>query len=130
MVKYSLREEGGMFRLVAEMDFSGVKKGDLGGLVSGPDNLSQDGKAWVLVSARVYGNAQVSKSPLLISGLNWRIFISDSHLTIGCQQHALKAWADFSEEDINDMSEYAREFWARYKDHIMALAKTHQEETK
>ena len=59
-MKYSLVAEGNLFRLVAEKDFSDVKKGDLGGLVSGPNNLSQEGDCWIYDEAQVSGQARVS----------------------------------------------------------------------
>lgn len=48
------------FRIRATKSFGGIKKGDLGGFVEKPENLS-DG-AWVFGDARVYGDARVSGS--------------------------------------------------------------------
>ena len=59
MKKYELIPEGNLFRIKALKDFEDVKKGDLGGLVSGEHNLSQQGKCWVYNNARVFGNAIV-----------------------------------------------------------------------
>ena len=36
-----------------------LKKGDLGGLVLGEHNLSQEGNCWVYNNAIIYGNARV-----------------------------------------------------------------------
>lgn len=47
-MKHSLQPlRSGLFRVVAEEDNETffIKKGDLGGIVSGPDNLSQEGLA-------------------------------------------------------------------------------------
>jgi len=68
MNKYELAEkqDNGLYRIRALKGFGDVKKGDLGGFVSGVHNLSQEGLCWVqgdaLVSgdAWVFGNARVS----------------------------------------------------------------------
>jgi hypothetical protein len=36
-----------------------IKAGDIGGIISSENNLSQDGNAWVYGDAQVYGNARV-----------------------------------------------------------------------
>ena len=48
-----------LFRIRALVDFGWVKKGDLGGFVEKPENVSHEGDAWVYGNARVYGDAQV-----------------------------------------------------------------------
>lgn len=53
MRKYELIAEGDLFRLRAVKDFAGVKAGDLGGLVSGEHNLSQEGTCWIGAGVRV-----------------------------------------------------------------------------
>ena len=62
-MKYELINENrpdGLLRLKALTDIPGVcKAGDVGGLVAGPENLSQEGACWVYVNARVSGGAQV-----------------------------------------------------------------------
>ncbi len=72
--KYRLKpEEGGLYRLIANRDFATshvvsvvVKKGDRGGLVSGPYNLSQRGRCWVEEGAKVLDQAKVSKDGLVM----------------------------------------------------------------
>ena len=65
MIKYKLTDEfiefnmRKLYRIKALMDFSDVKKGDLGGYVEKEANLSHCGDAWVYGNARVYGNAWV-----------------------------------------------------------------------
>ena len=66
MKKYELTNEiknlpGGvvLYRIRALKDFADVKAGDLGGFVQSERNLDQDGNAWVLPTAQVYGNAWV-----------------------------------------------------------------------
>ena len=69
MSKYSLIPEGEMFRIRAEKDFTcqgmQVKKGDLGGLVSSKDNLSQEGTCWIFDEAIVYGRALVQNDVMI-----------------------------------------------------------------
>ena len=43
----------------ALIDFSDVKKGDLGGYVESEDNLSHKGECWIYGNAKVYDNAEV-----------------------------------------------------------------------
>ena len=63
--KFELTSETKMFlgkklyRIRALIDFSTVKKGDLGGFVEKEDNLDHQGDAWVYGNARVSGNARV-----------------------------------------------------------------------
>ena len=63
--KYVLMKEHGgtMWRVQACKDFATgdyeVKKGDVGGMVGGEHNLSQDGKCWIGHDAAVLGNARV-----------------------------------------------------------------------
>lgn len=66
--KYELIESDikGLYRVKALKDFGYVKKGDIGGYVENPNNLSHEGYCWVYDNAkiynkaRIYGNAQVS----------------------------------------------------------------------
>ena len=66
--KYKLIESDikGLYRVKALKDFADVKKGDIGGYVENPNNLSHEGYCWaygnakIYGEARIYGNAQVS----------------------------------------------------------------------
>lgn len=66
--KYELIESDikGLYRIKALKDFGYVKKGDIGGYVENPNNLSHEGYCWIYDNAkiydnaRIYGNAQVS----------------------------------------------------------------------
>ena len=59
-MKYELIKEGSLFRIKSLKDFREVKKGDLGGLVEGEHNLSQEGSCWIYDNAQVIGGAYVS----------------------------------------------------------------------
>jgi len=48
-----------LYRIKAIKNFFDVKEGDLGGFIESEKNLSHDGKAWVGVSAKVFGDAKV-----------------------------------------------------------------------
>lgn len=66
--KYELIESDikGLYRVKALKDFGYVKKGDIGGYVENPNNLSHEGYCWVCDNAkiyneaRIYGNSQIS----------------------------------------------------------------------
>lgn len=48
-----------LYRIRALLDFDDVKKGDLGGYVESPANLSQEGYCWIYNEAKAYGNSKV-----------------------------------------------------------------------
>ena len=72
MKKYELIQEGKFFRIKALKDFGDVKKGELGGLVSGEHNLSQEDNCWVFDNAKVLGNAIVFEDAQIFG--NARVF--------------------------------------------------------
>ena len=59
--KYELIESDikGLYRVKALKDFGYVKKGDIGGYVENPNNLSHEGYCWVCDNAKIYGNARI-----------------------------------------------------------------------
>jgi len=67
MKKYEIEYDikTGLYRITALRNFSGVKKGDVGGLIEKESNLSHNGECWVYRHARafeqvkVYGNAKI-----------------------------------------------------------------------
>lgn len=81
------------------------------------------GSAVVSGSARVSG--VVSKTPIHLSGLRWPITIEDTHMSIGCQYHSIGDWASFDDDEIDDMSDEALDFWNKYKCLILTLANEH-----
>lgn len=76
--KYHLIANGCNYRIRAIKDFGRVKEGQIGGIVCGEQNLSQDGTCWidfdssVTDNASVWGNAQVTKGSRLIG--NARVY--------------------------------------------------------
>ena len=47
-----------LYRIIALKNFSDVRKGELGGWVSGIDNLSQEGNCWIYDEAKCMEIAQ------------------------------------------------------------------------
>ena len=67
--KYELvpSDKEGLFRVKALRYFGDVEKGEIGGYVSGEDNLSHDGDCWIYNNAIVRDNARVC-SNVKVSG--------------------------------------------------------------
>lgn len=57
--------EGGFFRIRALRNFSGVIKGEFGGLIEKESNLSHYGDCWITYDARVSANAQVLEDAIV-----------------------------------------------------------------
>lgn len=59
--KYELIESDirDLYRVKALIDFGDVRKGDIGGYVENPYNLSHTGDCWIYNNAKVYGNAEI-----------------------------------------------------------------------
>lgn len=73
-MKYKLKKESGLFRVVALRDIPlhGVKAGDVGGLIESEHNLDHGGACWIGEDARVTGNARVYENALVYE--NARVF--------------------------------------------------------
>ena len=129
-VKYKLgkREDNGLCRVIALVEFSDVSVGDVGGYVEDERNLAHTGNAWVYGNARVHGNAWVSgdaqvygnawvsgdarvhgdaqvsvvctATPKVITGLLYTITITDEHLRAGCQVHTFQEWRNKTEREV------------------------------
>ena len=67
------------------------------------------GDAKVYVNARVYGNAKVfgnamvSIAPVVITGLDYTLTVSDNMLAVGCQCWTFQEWRDKTPEEIIGM---------------------------
>src|SRR5260363_422590 len=55
-IKYDGRT---LYRIRAQWDFRGMKKGDLGGYIEKEENLSHEGEAWVYDNAQISGDARI-----------------------------------------------------------------------
>jgi len=68
--KYEAIKMGNFYRIKALKDFQlitgeMVKKGDLGGLVEGSHNISQEGNCWIEFEARAFGDSKVIDNAVL-----------------------------------------------------------------
>jgi hypothetical protein len=57
-----------------------------------------------------------------ITGLHWPVKIDNTYIHIGCKKHAIDEWANFTDEEIDDMDEEALGFWKEHKELIMSEA--------
>lgn len=58
--KFSMKKEGGFYRITAIRDFKNVKKGTVGGLIEREENLSHDLDCWIHKDAKVCDFANIS----------------------------------------------------------------------
>lgn len=83
------------------------------------------GDAEVYGNACVYGDAEVcTKKAITISSQHYHVTITDTHITIGCQNHKKEFWESAGYDDIEkiDGKESAK-LWMEMKPFIMMLAK-------
>ncbi|WP_279675523.1 pentapeptide repeat-containing protein [Acinetobacter junii] len=65
-------------------------------------------------------------SPLIITSLRWPIYISGTGMMrIGCQNHSVEAWKNFTDEEIKRMDRDALEFWNKYKTMLLGACDTY-----
>ena len=65
-------------------------------------------------------------APVIISGLRWTVHISGTGMMrIGCQNHSVEAWKNFTDEEIKSMNSDALEFWSEYKTMLLVACDTH-----
>jgi hypothetical protein len=81
------------------------------------------GDAEVYGDARVYGNAEVcTKKAFTISTNHYHVTITDTHITIGCQNHPIDFWRKAKRKDIEGMDGgKSADTWEVYKKFILAL---------
>jgi uncharacterized protein YjbI with pentapeptide repeats len=82
-----------------------------------------------LSGAKIDGE-EITIVPLSIGGLEWSALITDGYLRIGCQRHTHAEWAEFDDEQIEDMSDNAPEFWAQWKAPLLAMCAAHASNVK
>ncbi len=72
-------------------------------------------------------NLEGAKNALvIISGLRWTVHISGTGMMrIGCQNHSVEAWKNFTDEEIKSMDSDALEFWSKYKTMLLVACDTH-----
>ena len=65
----------------------------------------------------------ISKPPLQLFGLKWRVTLLDAHMQIGCEFHSLSEWSAFDDARIVAMDgRDALRFWRDYKAVLFGLA--------
>lgn len=87
------------------------------------------GNAQVFGNARVYGNAEkCTKKAFTISTNMYHVTITDTHITIGCQNHPVEFWKKATRKTIAEMDgEKSAEQWVKFKKFIMALERERSE---
>ena len=66
-------------------------------------------------------------APMIITGLRWPVHISGTGIMrIGCQNHSIKHWDNFSDELINRMDDCALEFWKQHKEMLMGICNSYK----
>jgi len=51
------------------------------------------------------------------------VTFNDSHMAIGCQQHTIEGWFEFTDDRISQMGHGALEWWKKWKDFIFTAIK-------
>ena len=88
--------------------------------------IAEDANLW---GANLRGaNLWCAKNaPLIITGLRWVVYISGTgNMRIGCQNHSIKHWDNFSDELINRMDDCALEFWKQHKEMLMGICNSYK----
>jgi len=66
-------------------------------------------------------------APLLITSLDWVVQIDGlGQMRIGCQNHSVEAWRNFSELEIARMADEATGFWSKHKTMLLMLCDTYK----
>ncbi len=63
--------------------------------------------------------AIIGKNPIQILGLQWWVFVMETHIQIGCEIHTKAEWASFTDEQIDTMESTALVFWNNNKNKIL-----------
>ena len=65
-------------------------------------------------------------APLIITSLRWPVYISGTGMMqIGCQNHSVESWKNFTDEEIKRMDSDALDFWNKYKTMLLVACDTH-----
>ena len=66
-------------------------------------------------------------APMIITGLLWTVYIdSTGMMRIGCQNHSVEDWKNFTDEKISAMDSKALTFWNQYKSMLLSACDTHK----
>ena len=76
-----------------------------------------------LEGANLWG---AKNAPLIITGLRWSVCIDGTgEMRIGCQEHTVEAWKNFTDGEIKRMDRDALEFWDKYKGLLLKACEDH-----
>ena len=83
-----------------------------------------------LYGANLYGanleGEKLTKTPVVITGLSYWCMITDGFMRLGCKRFTHDEWANFTDEEISEMDDYALEFWEQWKVPLLAMCAAHR----
>ena len=122
MKKYELTGECKVYfgvtlrRIKSLIDFSDVKKGELGGFIEKEENLSHGGDAWVYGNARVSGNADYVLIGRIGSRFGFTTFFrnknNEIYVSCGCFLGTLAKFRKKVKETHGTDTKYAKMYQA------------------
>ena len=89
-------------------------------------NFSRATLSGAKISGALVNGHRITKKPLNVDGLRWPVTIIDNRMIIGCQDHTLLDWSQFTNDRISKMDKDALKFWETSKSLLLTLAKQHQ----
>jgi uncharacterized protein YjbI with pentapeptide repeats len=96
---------------------------NLSGAYLSDANLSDANLSGANLSGATYSGQPMTRAPIQIAGLKWRVAILDDAMVIGCQTHKLADWAQFDDAAIAAMDgREALRFWRAYKAVLVGMA--------
>ena len=115
---------GGAYLRGADLRGANLGGADLGdAYLRGADLGGANLRGADLGGAKWRDNIVLSRAPLFIDGLKWRVSILDEHMEIGCELHRIDKWAAFDDATINRMDRGALKWWRAHGYALLALAR-------
>ena len=125
--KWLRKEDGGKRADLSRANLSGAS---LSGADLSHANLSDAKLSGADLSGTAFhetiwrDDVKISKAPIEISGLFYRVFVLEKHMQIGCELHSLADWKAFKDRRIVKMDgKDALKFWRENKAKLLAFAK-------
>jgi uncharacterized protein YjbI with pentapeptide repeats len=109
----------------ADLDWANLGDADLRGADLDGVNLSGANLDWAKLSGSSFGpGVPVTRTPLVIEGLKYRVMIFDRHAKIGCTMLSIEEWTGMGDIEIRRMGgEEPVQFWKDHKDLLLGIAK-------
>ncbi len=117
--KLWVRGEGGARANLSGANLSGANLS--GANLSGANLSGADLSRANLTDTKWGDGYTVTRTPISMTNLYWPVWICDSHMHIGCQQHTHAAWEKFDDEEISSMHSTAIAWWKEHKEILMRL---------